>query len=43
MNSGVNLKTKHVMTLFFFDATVEKTVMISIVNYGKDKKVVKVS
>lgn len=43
VNSGVNLKTKHVMTLFFFDATVEKTVMISIVNYGKDKKVVKVS
>lgn len=43
MNSGVNLETKHVMTLFFFDAAVEETVVISIVDYGKDKKVVKLS
>lgn len=42
MNSGVNLETKHVVMLYFFDATVEETVMISIVNYCKGKKAVKV-
>lgn len=44
MNWVVSLEPKRVMT-FFFDATVEKTAVISIitiVNYGKDM-VVKVS
>lgn len=41
VNSGVNLETKHVMRLFFFDANVGKTAMI--VNYDKGKKVVRFS
>lgn len=41
MNLGVNLETKNIMNYSFFNATVEKIVMISILNY--DKKVVKIS
>lgn len=40
MNPGVNLEPKPVMTLFLFDATIGKAVMISNVsNYGKDKEI----
>lgn len=41
MNLGVNLETKQLRHYSFFGATVEKTVIISILNY--DKKVVKIS
>lgn len=39
MNPDVNLEPKPVMTLFLFDATIGKAVMISNVsNYSKDKE-----
>lgn len=35
----MNMETKHVTKLFLLDATVEKTVRISIISCGKDKVV----